>query len=345
MNPQSDKSITILAIESSCDDTSAAIIRDGEVLSNCIANQTVHAQYGGVVPELASRMHDKNIVPVVSQALSVAGVSKTDLDAVAFTKGPGLLGSLLVGVNFAKSLGLGLGIPIVEVNHMEAHVMAHFAEAPYPDFPFLCLTVSGGHTQLVLVTDHNEMEVIGSTIDDAAGEAFDKTGKLLGLPYPSGPIIDKYAKLGSPLYTFAKPSVGEFDFSFSGLKTSILYALQKRVKEDPNWVTDNIYDICASVQSSIVNILLEKLEYAVDKHNVTSVAIAGGVSANSALREGLIALGKKKHWHTYIPAFSYCTDNAAMIGISGYYHYLAGHLSHQGVSPEPRLSITYPSKS
>jgi len=339
MTQHSQTQITILAIESSCDDTSAAVIRDGSVLSNCIANQTVHAEYGGVIPELASRMHDKNIVPVVSQALSEAGVSKSDLDAIAFTKGPGLLGSLLVGVNFAKSLALGLDIPLVEVNHMEAHVMAHFAEAPYPEFPFICLTVSGGHTQLVLVNGHNQMEVIGSTIDDAAGEAFDKTGKLLGLPYPAGPVIDKYAKLGKPLYTYAKPSVGEFDFSFSGLKTSILYALQKRVKEDPNWATDNIYDICASVQSSIVTILLEKLDHAVTKLGVTSVAIAGGVSANSALREGLIALGKKKHWHTYIPAFSYCTDNAAMIGISGYYHYLADQVSHQGVSPEPRLAI------
>jgi len=345
MTKHPNTKITILAIESSCDDTSAAVIRDGAVLSNRIANQTVHSDYGGVIPELASRMHDKNIVPVVNQALIDADVSKSDLDAIAFTKGPGLLGSLLVGVNFAKSLALGLDIPIVEVNHMEAHVMAHFAEAPYPEFPFICLTVSGGHTQLVLVNDHNNMEVIGSTLDDAAGEAFDKTGKLLGLPYPAGPIIDKYAQMGKPLYTFAKPSVGEFDFSFSGLKTSILYSLQKRVKEDPNWVSDNMYDICASVQSSIVTILLEKLEHAVEKLNVKSAAIAGGVSANSALRNGLLALGKKKHWHTYIPAFNYCTDNAAMIGISGYYHYLAGHLSNQSVSPEPRLTITASSKN
>lgn len=331
--------INILAIESSCDDTSAAIIQDGIVLSNKVANQTVHAEYGGVVPELASRMHDKNIVPVVEAALKASGISKQSLNAVAFTNGPGLLGSLIVGVNFSKSLALGLGIPLVEVNHMEAHIMAHFAEDPHPEFPFLCLTVSGGHTQIVMVNGYNAMEVLGSTIDDAAGEAFDKTGKILGLPYPAGPEIDKLAKLGTAKYAFAKPKVGEYDFSFSGLKTSILYFLQKQVKEDPDFISKNINDICASVQSSIVNILINKIEHAATKLNISSIAMAGGVSANSELRSAFTALGEKQNWNTYIPAFQFCTDNAAMIGVSGYYHYLDGKFADQSVTPQPRLKI------
>ncbi len=336
---QKQNPVTILAIESSCDDTSAAVIQDGVVLSNHIANQDVHKEYGGVVPELASRLHDKNIVPVVDKALKEARVNKDDLDGIAFTKGPGLLGSLLVGVNFSKSMALGLDIPLIEVNHMEAHVMAHFAEAPYPQFPFLCLTVSGGHTQLVLVTNYNEMEVLGETIDDAAGEAFDKTGKIIGLPYPAGPVIDQYAKKGRPIHTFTKPSVGEYEFSFSGLKTSILYFLQDQVKKDPNWVENNIYDICASVQQTIVSILIEKLAYTATKHNIKRVAIAGGVSANSQLRSSLQEIADQNGWEAYIPQFNYCTDNAAMIGISGYYRYLKGEFGSQSASPSPRLSI------
>ncbi len=334
-----NNNITILAIESSCDDTSAAVIQNGKVLSNKIANQSVHAQYGGVVPELASRMHDKNILPVVQAALETSGVDKSDLDGIAFTRGPGLLGSLIVGVNFAKSLALGLNIPLIEVNHMEAHVMAHFAEEPHPQFPFLCLTVSGGHTQIVLVTDYNKMSVLGTTIDDAAGEAFDKTGKILGLPYPAGPKIDKLAKEGKPIFEFAKPKVGEYDFSFSGLKTSILYFLQKQVKADPEFVNTHLNDICASVQSSIVNILIAKITLAASNLKINNIALAGGVSANSELRSAFTDLGIKQQWNTYIPAFEYCTDNAAMIGISGYYHYLNGNFSHQGVTPMPRMKI------
>lgn len=332
--------ITILAIESSCDDTSASVIQDGNVLSNHVANQDVHKDYGGVVPELASRMHDKHIVPVVDKAIKAAGIQISDLDAIAFTRGPGLLGSLLVGVNFAKSMALGLNIPLVEVNHMEAHVMAHFAEAPYPEFPFLCLTVSGGHTQLVLVDGYNQMSVLGSTIDDAAGEAFDKTGKIIGLPYPAGPVIDQYAQKGTPRFDFTKPSVGEFDFSFSGLKTSILYFLQDQVKEDPAWVDDNLHDICASVQHTIVTILLEKLEYTAQKLGISRVAIAGGVSANSELRTRLQALADTHGWKAFIPSFDYCTDNAAMIGVSGYYRYLDGTFSDQSIAAAPRLSMT-----
>ncbi len=331
--------IFILAIESSCDDTSAAVIKDGTVLSNCIANQDVHAQYGGVVPELASRMHDKNIVPVVNAALSKAGVKKEQLNAVAVTRGPGLLGSLIVGVNFAKSLSLGLQIPLVEVNHMEAHVMAHFAEQPYPEFPFLCLTVSGGHTQIVKVSDYNNMEVLGSTIDDAAGEAFDKTGKMLGLPYPAGPVIDKKAREGDALFSFPEPQVGELDFSFSGLKTSILYFVKKQLKADASFVESNLNNICASVQNTIVSILIKKIAIAAEKYNIQSIALAGGVSANSQLREAFTELGKTRRWKTYIPQFQYCTDNAGMIGISGYYHYLNEKYADQSIEPDPRLKI------
>ncbi|MEM6966621.1 MAG: tRNA (adenosine(37)-N6)-threonylcarbamoyltransferase complex transferase subunit TsaD, partial [Bacteroidota bacterium] len=315
-------STIILAIESSCDDTSAAVIKDGVILSNCVANQAIHKQYGGVVPEAASRAHQINIVPVVDAAIRQAGVKKTDLDAVAFTRGPGLIGSLLVGVSFAKSLALSLDIPMIEVNHMQAHILAHFAEAPKPPFPFLCLTVSGGHTQIVKVNAPLAMELLGETIDDAAGEAFDKTGKLLGLDYPAGPLIDKYAQLGQPVFDFPEPKVGELEFSFSGLKTSILYFLKKQLKANPNFIQENLNDICASVQDRIVSILLKKLKIAVEKTGVKHVAIAGGVSANSDLRKGLKALGEKEGWMTYIPRFEYCTDNAAMIAVTGHFKYL-----------------------
>lgn len=333
-------SVIILAIESSCDDTSAAIIKDGEILSNCVANQEIHKLYGGVVPEAASRAHQINIVPVIDTAIKKAGIEKKDLSAVAFTRGPGLIGSLLVGVSFAKSFAMSLNIPMIEVNHMQAHILAHFAEAPKPPFPFLCLTVSGGHTQIVKVTDHLEMELLGSTIDDAAGEAFDKTGKLLGLDYPAGPLIDKFAKLGKPVFEFTEPQVGELDFSFSGLKTSILYFLRKKIKENPDFIEENMNDICASVQHRIVSILLKKIKIAADKTGIKHIAIAGGVSANSALRNGLEDLGQKMGWVTYIPRFEYCTDNAAMIAVTGYYKFLKKEFVGQEVIPVARWSIS-----
>ena len=332
-------SIIILAIESSCDDTSAAVLKDGEVLSNCVANQEVHKLYGGVVPEAASRAHQINIVPVVNAAIEKAGITKQDITAVAFTRGPGLIGSLLVGVSFAKAFAMSLNIPMIEVNHMQAHILAHFAEEPKPPFPFLCLTVSGGHTQIVKITDHLEMELLGQTIDDAAGEAFDKTGKLLGLDYPAGPLIDKYAKLGQPVFKFPEPQVGELEFSFSGLKTSILYFLKKQLKENPKFIEENLNDICASVQSRIVSILLKKLRKAAEKTGIQHVAIAGGVSANSALRSGLNELGEELGWTTYIPRFAYCTDNAAMIGVTGYFKYLKKEFVGQEVTPVARWSV------
>lgn len=332
-------SVIILAIESSCDDTSAAVLKDGVVLSNCIANQEAHRIYGGVVPEVASRAHQINILPIVDLAIKKAGIQKTDISAIAFTRGPGLIGSLMVGVAFAKSFALSLDIPMIEVNHMQAHVLAHFAEDPKPQFPFLCLTVSGGHTQFVVVRDYLDMEVIGNTIDDAAGEAFDKTGKILGLDYPAGPIIDKLAKLGTPRFEFPEPKVGELDFSFSGMKTSILYFLKKQVKENPDFVKENINDICASVQDRIVSYLLNKLQKAALQTGITEIAIAGGVSANSGLRNGLIALGEAKGWNTYIPAFQFCTDNAAMIGVVGHYKYLQKEFVGQEVTPIARWSI------
>ena len=332
-------SIIILAIESSCDDTSAAVIKDGEILSNFTANQEVHKLYGGVVPEAASRTHQVNIVPVVDAAIKKAGIKKQDISAIAFTRGPGLIGSLLVGVSFAKAFALSLNIPMIEVNHMQAHILAHYAEAPKPPLPFLCLTVSGGHTQIVKVTDHLEMELLGSTIDDAAGEAFDKTGKLLGLEYPAGPLIDKFAKLGEPVFKFTEPKVGELDFSFSGLKTSILYFLRKQVKENPNFVEENLNDICASVQATIVSILLKKIKVAALKTGITHLAIAGGVSANSALREGFEALGNEMGWTTYIPRFEYCTDNAAMIAVTGYFKFLKKEFVGQEVVPVARWSV------
>ena len=317
------KSIIILGIESSCDDTSAAIIQDGRILSNIIGTQKVHEQYGGVVPELASRAHQQNIIPVVNQAIKESGIEKNQISAVAFTRGPGLLGSLLVGVSFAKSFALGLGVPLIDVNHMQGHILAHFIKEKDgicnpPNFPFLCLTVSGGHTQIVNVKDYLSFELIGETIDDAAGEAFDKSAKLLGLPYPGGPLIDKYAKEGNPkAFTFGIPKVDGLNFSFSGLKTSILYFIQKKIKEDPKFIENNLADICASIQHSIINILMKKIEKAAKESQINDIAIAGGVSANSGLRKRLQEMEQSHQWKTYIPPFSYCTDNAAMIAITG----------------------------
>jgi N6-L-threonylcarbamoyladenine synthase len=329
-------SVIILAIESSCDDTSAAIVRDGVVLSNCIANQDAHLQYGGVVPEVASRAHQVNIVPVVDLALKKAGIAKQDVTAVAFTRGPGLLGSLLVGTSFAKAFALSRGLPLIEVNHMDAHVMAHFAEDPKPEFPFLCLTVSGGHTQIVLVRGPLDMEVIGETLDDAAGEAFDKSGKLLGLGYPAGPHVDRLARQGTPRFPFPEPAIQGLNFSFSGLKTSILYFLKKEIAQNPDFITENLADICASIQHSIIDILLKKLRRAAREQGIRRVAIAGGVSANSGLREALTALGQKEGWETFIPAFQFCTDNAGMIGVVGHFKYLAGAFTTQDAAPFAR---------
>jgi len=330
----------ILAIESSCDDTSAAICADGVILSNVIANQTIHQAYGGVVPELASRVHQQNIVPAVQQALLAAKVSKNDVTAVAFTRGPGLLGSLLVGVSFAKAFALAKNLPLIEVNHMQAHVLAHFIGDPKPSFPFLCLTVSGGHTQIVLVKDYFDMQVIGQTTDDAAGEAMDKTSKILGLPYPGGPLIDKHARTGNPdAYKFPEPQIPGLDFSFSGLKTSILYFIQKNVKANPNFIEENLNDICASVEKRIATILLNKLKKAADEYAIKDIALAGGVSANTGLREGLLAMGKQNGWNCFIPKLEYCTDNAAMIAIAGYHKYLKGEFVGQDVAPLARMPL------
>ncbi len=331
--------INILAIESSCDDTSASIIQNGRILSNCVANQAAHQLYGGVVPEVASRAHQANIIPVVDMSIKKAGIKKEDLTAIAFTRGPGLMGSLIVGVSFAKGLALSLNIPMIEVNHMMAHVLAHFAEDPKPTFPFLCLTVSGGHTQIVLVKSHLEMEVLGNTIDDAAGEAFDKSGKLLGLGYPAGPLVDKYAKLGKPVFPFTEPKVDGLNFSFSGLKTSILYFLRRELKTNPDFIKNNLNDICASIQTRIISILINKLKKATEQTGIQQVAIAGGVSANSGLRATLTETGKELGWTTYIPRFEYCTDNAAMIAVTGYYKYLAGEFVGQDVVPMARMKI------
>lgn len=334
-----NRKVTILGIESSCDDTSAAIVRDGKVLSNVVAGQEVHKMYGGVVPEVASRAHQVHIVPVVEVALQQAGVQKEELDAVAFTRGPGLIGSLLVGVSFAKSFALSLNLPLIEINHLQAHVLAHFAEEPKPNFPFLCLTVSGGHTQIVLVRDYLDMEVLGKTMDDAAGEAFDKTGKLLGLDYPAGPLIDKLAQEGTPQFSFPEPQIPDLDFSFSGLKTSILYFLKKELESNPNFIQENLADICASVQERIVTILLRKLQKAALKTGIREIAIAGGVSANSGLRQGLTELGAKEGWNIYIPRFEYCTDNAAMIAVTGYYKFLKSEFVGQEVAPVARWAV------
>lgn len=331
--------VTLLAIESSCDDTSAAVLRGGIVLSNCVATQDVHRQYGGVVPEVASRQHQINIVPIVEAALKQANIAKTDLDAIAFTRGPGLIGSLLVGVSFAKALALSLDIPMIEVHHMQAHVLAHFAEDPKPEFPFLCLTVSGGHTQIVQVNDYLDIEILGETIDDAAGEAFDKTGKILGLDYPAGPIIDKLARQGKPIFEFPEPQIPDLNFSFSGLKTSILYFLQKNLKENPHFIQENLNDICASVQERIITILMKKLRKAARQTGIKHIAIAGGVSANSGLREALEKWGHTEGWQTYIPKFQFCTDNAGMIAVTAYQKYLKGQFVGQDIAPTPRMEM------
>lgn len=330
---------TILAIESSCDETSASICIDGRILSNYIANQKVHEHYGGVVPELASRAHMQHIVPVVDVALSTAGVSLSDVDAIAFTQAPGLIGSLLVGAQFAKSLALALNKPLIAVHHMQAHVMANLIDDPKPAFPFLCLTVSGGHTQIVQVNSPYDLKVIGETIDDAAGEAFDKSAKLLGLPYPGGPLVDKHAQQGNgTAFKFAEPQIPGLDFSFSGLKTSVLYFLQAKQKEDPGFVDKHLNDLCASVQATIINILMRKLKKAVLQTGISNVCIAGGVSANSGLRKALLEWGDKYQWQTYIPQFQYCTDNAAMIAITAWYKYLAGDFVSFDASPSARAS-------
>lgn len=330
---------TLLAIESSCDDTSAAVMRDGQLLSNITATQKVHEQYGGVVPEVASRAHQVHIVPVVTAALQQAGITAADLDGIAFTRGPGLMGSLLVGVSFVKGLALANSLKLIEVNHIQAHVLAHFIEAPKPPFPFLCLTVSGGHTQIVVVRDYLDMEIIGTTIDDAAGEAFDKTGKLMGLDYPAGPIIDRLAKEGTPRFSFNKPQIDGLDFSFSGLKTSILYFLKKELKSDTNFIEANVKDLCASVQQCIVEILIEKIEMAVAQTGIKEIAIAGGVSANSGLRAALAEKAAEENWNTYIPKIAYCTDNAAMIAMTGHYKWLKGAFSSQDVTPLARWVV------
>ncbi|RYZ19808.1 MAG: tRNA (adenosine(37)-N6)-threonylcarbamoyltransferase complex transferase subunit TsaD [Chitinophagaceae bacterium] len=328
---------TILAIESSCDETSASVCRDGAILSNHIANQTVHEQYGGVVPELASRAHMQHIVPVVDLALRQAGVTPSDLDAIAFTQAPGLIGSLLVGAQFAKSLALALGKPLLAVHHMQAHVLANLIPDERPAFPFLCLTVSGGHTQIVRANSPTSLEVLGETIDDAAGEAFDKSAKLLGLPYPGGPLIDKYAREGNPArFTFAEPQMEGLNFSFSGLKTSVLYFLQKEKAANPAFVEENLADICASLQATIIRILLKKLRRAALVTGISDLCIAGGVSANSGLRAAFTELGEKEGWRTFVPAFQYCTDNAAMIAITAYYKLLAGETSDLSVSATAR---------
>jgi len=327
----------LLAIESSCDETSAAIMVDGELKSNVISTQLIHSEWGGVVPELASRAHQKSIIPVVQEALQKANINKNDLNAIAFTRGPGLLGALMVGTSFAKSLALSLDIPLIEVNHMQAHVLAHFIEEPRPQFPFLCLTVSGGHTQLVWVEGPLNMQIIGETQDDAVGEAFDKTAKLLGLPYPGGPLIDKIAQEGNPdKYLFPMGEMPGLDFSFSGIKTAILYFLQKQVKVYPHFIAENKADICASVQKTLIEILLRKVKKAMREKNCNSIAIAGGVSANSGLRKSLQELGKKNQWEVYIPAFSYCTDNAGMIAMAGHFKFKAGEFCGQDVSPLAR---------
>ncbi|NNG09004.1 MAG: tRNA (adenosine(37)-N6)-threonylcarbamoyltransferase complex transferase subunit TsaD [Arenibacter sp.] len=338
-----NKTIYILAIESSCDDTSAAVLCNNRTLSNIVATQKIHEEYGGVVPELASRAHQQNIVPVVHQALAKANIDKKQLSAIAFTRGPGLMGSLLVGTSFAKSLSLGLDIPLIEVNHMQAHILSHFIkEENYssPSFPFLAMTISGGHTQIVLVRDYFDMEILGESLDDAVGEAYDKSAKILGLPYPGGPLVDKYAQLGDPkAFPFPKPKVDGLNFSFSGLKTSILYFIQRETKKNPNFIAENRNDICASIQHTIINILMDKIKKAVKQTGIKQIAIGGGVSANSGIRHALQNAEKKWGWNTYIPKFEYCTDNAAMIGIVGYLKYREMDFSDQSVSAKARYVI------
>lgn len=339
------KNITILGIESSCDDTSAAVIRNGVVLSNITAGQKVHEKYGGVVPELASRAHQQNIIPVVDTALKEAGVKKEELTSVAFTRGPGLLGSLLVGTSFAKGFSQALNIPLIGVNHLQAHVLAHFIsqgkeDEKFPKFPFLCLLVSGGNSQIVLVRDFLDMEVIGQTIDDAAGEAFDKCAKVMGLPYPGGPHVDRLAKEGNPkAFKLSKPQIKGYDYSFSGLKTSFLYLLRDELKENPNFVEENLNDLCASLQFTIIEILMKKLKKAATELGIKQVAVAGGVSANSALRQAFYDHAEKYGWEIFIPPFDFTTDNAAMIAITGYYKYLKGEFCELDEIPYARVSI------
>lgn len=332
----------ILAIESSCDETSASVICNGKVLNNIIASQTVHQKYGGVVPELASRAHQLNIVITVDQALEQANINKKDLDAIAFTQGPGLMGSLLVGASFAKGMALGLGIPLIALNHMEAHVLAHFIDDPKPSFPFLCLTVSGGHTQIVLVNDYFDMSVIGQTQDDAVGEAYDKAAKLLGLPYPGGPLIDKYAADGNPAsFKFPDTVMPGLDFSFSGIKTAFLYFLRDKMAADPDFIKKNLHDICASLQHHLIGMLLSRLAEASKKTGIREVAIAGGVSANSLLRVNLKKLAAEKNWNIYIPAFEYCTDNAGMVAIAGHFKFLRREFADLSVVPLARMPIRH----
>jgi len=335
--------VFILAIESSCDDTAAAVLRNDKVLSNVVANQLIHNQYGGVVPELASRAHQQNIVPVIDAALRNANIQKEQLSAIAFTQGPGLMGSLLVGSSFAKSLALALDIPLISVNHMHAHILAHFIDEigfEKPDFPFLALTISGGHTQIVKVNDFFDMTIIGETTDDAVGEAFDKSAKILGLPYPGGPLVDKYAQLGNPkAFVFTKPKVSGLDFSFSGLKTAILYFIQKKKLENPNFVDENLNDICASIQHTIIEILMDKLKLAVKETGIKQIAIGGGVSANSGIRSTLKETESKYGWKTFIPKFEYTTDNAAMIGIVGYQKFLSQNFETSSVVSKARIQF------
>ncbi len=343
MLKMASQNIYILGIESSCDDTAAAVLHNGKILSNVVATQEIHQKYGGVVPELASRAHQQNIVPVIHEALSRAGITKNDLSAVAFTRGPGLMGSLLVGTSFAKSLSMGLNIPLLDVNHMQAHILAHFIEEKEfqkPEFPFLALTISGGHTQIVKVSDYFKMEVIGETLDDAVGEAFDKSAKILGLPYPGGPLVDKYAQKGNPeAFPFPKPKVDGLNFSFSGLKTSILYFIQKQIKEDPKFIEENIEDICASIQHTIIGILMDKLKKAVKQTGIRQIAIAGGVSANSGIRQTLKEAEAKYRWKTYIPKFEYTTDNAAMIAIAGHYKFISEDFADMGITAKARIKF------
>ncbi len=340
---QNKENIYILGIESSCDDTAAAVLKDGKIISNKVANQAIHEQYGGVVPELASRAHQQNIVPVVDLALKEAGVKPSELSAIAFTKGPGLLGSLLVGASFAKSMSLALNIPLIGIHHMKAHVLAHFIKDDrmnLPEFPFLALTISGGHTQIVQVNDYFDFKILGETLDDAVGEAFDKTAKIMGLPYPGGPLIDKYAQKGNPkAFKFPKPKVAGLNFSFSGLKTSILYFLQKKQKEEPDFVSKNLNDLSASIQYTIVQILMDKLQKAVKQTGIRRIAIAGGVSANSGIRQALRIAQQNDAWQVYIPNFEYTTDNAAMVAIVGYLKYQQGLFDDYDLIPKARIPL------
>ncbi len=342
LHPINDYAIhmtTILSIESSCDDTSAAVLRDDRILSNVIASQKVHEQYGGVVPELASRAHQQNIIPVVDSAIRQAGITKEDIDAIGFTRGPGLLGSLMVGVSFAKSFSLALGKPLIEVNHLQAHVLSHFIDTgePRPSFPFICLLVSGGHTQILLLHDHFNIELLGQTIDDAAGEAIDKAAKIMDLGYPGGPVIDRLAKEGNPdAFRFSTPHIAGYDYSFSGIKTSFLYFLRDRLKEDPDFIQHHLSDLCASIQSTIVGFLLKKVERAAIDHHINQIAIAGGVSANSLLRSELQRICHKHRWQAFIPKFQFCTDNAAMVGIAAYFKYQRGEFADLSLPPYTR---------